>query len=119
MTKPKHTPGPWSWITVCDELVMIEGGSGHSVLTIDVDRHGCGSISIAPDDANILIAAPDMYEAALPFEELIKIILNDIGVKERDPLVAYAYNGKGARITPAQGRAFLAALAKARGEKEQ
>ena len=124
MTKPNYTPGPWlssGREVFVDTRYQVCCGRG--------SVHGCcGEPDVAGDyfvvattdeaNAHLIAAAPDMYEAALPFEELIQLLLDDCD-NEKPFICTHEPTGKTVTIKPEQGRAFLAAMAKARGESPQ
>lgn len=53
MTKPKHTPGPWS-LSPARTLVNIKGPSGEQVCQLPLNQMG---------DADLIVAAHDLLEA--------------------------------------------------------
>lgn len=63
MSEVKHTPGPWSWKSQDDHIVVI-GPSGYYHATIIRAAKGDKEAAqVAVSDANLIAAAPAMYEA--------------------------------------------------------
>lgn len=75
MTEPKHTPGPWQAIEISWErsLVVDEDSARIALVYIrdEADEETQDKFEVIKNaNANLMAAAPDMYEA---LEEVIKI----------------------------------------------
>ena len=100
-TETKWTEGPW-------EAILLENHGRYEVYSVMTRQSitGWGNVTQCEADAQLIAAAPDLYEALEPLEPLLEVILHTV---QMPPARTEAF-----KQTLAKTRA---ALAKARGEK--
>ena len=64
MTEPKHTPGPWraTYDSQLQALIQIYSTEAHLPVAVLPDRGTIEAMSEIEANANLIAAAPDMYE---------------------------------------------------------
>ena len=80
MSKPKHTPRPWSWSAI-DNFIMGKGGNGANVVVAEISKGSCEL-----PNKRLIVAAPDLLSVIkntlTNFERLEDLSPDDIGVIE-------------------------------------
>lgn len=116
MEKPNFTPGPWKWEpdNWNGGYSGIVGPDGERILVPNCKNDGDDGAAWFEDfptkpDANLIVAAPDMFEALSPLEELATQMAADAPEWDSDDSVKVY-------LTIEQLRRAVAALAKVRGE---
>lgn len=102
MSKPEFTPGPWAVEVMPSGRVTVT--SGQFFICGDENTYG-----VIDANANLIAAAPDLYEASTPFDDLATQQAVD-SPEWRDADTVTVIVSIGAL------RAIKAALAKARGK---
>lgn len=100
MTDKKWTPGPWAVDRDNYDYPMFISGEGDDVIR---GCGCCGSPNMTMTNANLIAAAPDLYDALEVAEESIVAFAEGVGV--------YGYSGASDVLVQVR-----AAMAKARGE---
>jgi hypothetical protein len=114
MSKATHTTGPWRVDRSTTNDVTLTGGTIHIVMAQGV-KTPCAFVSGYDDDscaegsanANLIAAAPDMYEAHVENTRLLSLLLRDLtGRVEATKLAAIetAISRSEAAIAKAEGR---------------
>lgn len=109
----KHTPGPWQFVGKPNLYECLKNAEGTPVIVLIDDYDGypeCGQdlrMDVEDQDAHLIAAAPDMYEALREIDKLNIL----------DRLLDYADSDTEAEDYHYAMRCVQSALAKARGEQ--
>ena len=112
MSEAKNTPGPWTatYDSQLQALIQIYSTEAHLPVAVLPDR---GTVEAMPEieaNANLIAAAPDMYEA---LEQMEPLINNSTGI------VGYYMNGNVAKWNDFDVTRIISnSLRKARGEEK-
>ena len=112
MSEAKFTPGPWkaTYDSQLQAAIEIYNTEDRIMVAVLPDRGTVEAMSEIEANANLIAAAPDMYEA---LEQMEPLINNSTGI------VGYYMNGNVAKWNDFDVTRIIGnALRKARGEKE-
>ena len=112
MSEAKFTPGPWkaTYDSQLQAAIEIYNTEDRIMVAVLPDRGTVEAMSEIEANANLIAAAPDMYEA---LEQMEPLINNSTGI------VGYYMNGNIAKWNDFDVTRIIGnALRKARGEKE-